>query len=122
MTWWLQIGDKTSTGSASGSGRESAPDPPFFRECYGCQGNVTKGQAQEINDRLGAGHIDEIDGDANPSRFQFPGSGDASCVRDAKGEPVLHLDGKGLDKALRQVGLIVAEHLELGVTDADDAI
>jgi hypothetical protein len=24
--------------------------------------------------------------------------------------------------ALRQVGLIVAEHLELGVTDADDAI
>ena len=24
--------------------------------------------------------------------------------------------------ALRQVGLIVAEHIELGVTDADDAI
>jgi hypothetical protein len=85
MTWWLQIGDKTSTGSASGSGRESAPDPTIFRECYGCQGNVTKGQTQEINDRLGAVHIDEIDGDAKPDQHGCGlhnvgcGSARASC-------------------------------------------
>jgi hypothetical protein len=72
MPWWVRDRGTTSTGKASGSGSQKAPDPPplHFRGIYGREANAIQGKAAFFAGERTAvpGGIIVRDGDKQPGQ------------------------------------------------------
>ena len=72
MPWWVRDRGTTSTGKASGSGSQKAPDPPplHSRGIHGCEANAIQGKAAFFADERTAvpGGIIVRDGDKQPGQ------------------------------------------------------